>query len=435
MRVIRLFELEAARRLSPSESVSSEDSASLWSSQGVAVSSQAAWPEPVGSARDSAAGELDTQPCAPEWPRPRPEGLRRADITEWPVTFRAEAQDYARLWWRQALWCVLSLGLYLPWARRQSRHFFLQHTFVAGRRFDHEQPLVAEVVWQGMVVSLLLGMLAALQGEPLIAALAVSVLVLVWPVWLGVGHAQCMSALRWGRRPLSFRAPWWRVYRRLSPWVVMGLLLTWTVWWGLRPERTSVAAQVSLAAAVVLGVALAPVAWWTWWSCRQRHLGIGPLSLSWRATVGQVYVMAARVAIWGLGLGLALGVVYVLGWAAMLVSGAVPLGLQRAWAVIMGGAWCALVWPYAQAHAQNLVWQETGCRYLRFRSRLSVMGYVGLKARHLLWLVGTLGLAWPWVAVQSRRVRLEAVTVVARVDPADLRAAWREPALPRHPVA
>lgn len=397
------------------------------------ASSSIAWPEPVGSARDSAAGELDTQPCAPEWPRAPREHLKRAEVTEWPVTFRAEAADYAPHWWRQAGRTVLTLGLYAPWAHRHNRRFFLQHTFVAGRRFDHEQPVATEVVRYGLWLSAALGVLAAEGGAPLAGALALSLVWLVWPLWLGVVHAQTVGALRWGRRPLVFHAPWWRVYRQMSPWVVLGLGLTWLAWWLHGPAAQHAWATPALALAGVMAVALAPLALWRWWACRQWHLGIGPLKLTWRGSVADVYLLVARVGLWGLALALVGASIHALaqGAWALLVQRGMPEGVQWALAMALSCAWGALVWPYAQGHAQNLVWQNTGCRYLRFRSRLNVMAYVALRARHSLWLLGTLGLAWPWVAVAARRMRLEAVTVVARVDPADLRAAWRDPALPR----
>lgn len=434
VRVIRLLEPDGAGRAGgrlPADALT-DSAVSSMDDTGSTTGSLTPWPEPVGSLTDSAAGDLDTQPCAPEWPRPPTAALRRAEVTEWPVTCRADPADYARLWRQQAVWCLLTLGLYLPWARRQWRHFFLQHTFVAGRRFDHEQPLITEVVWHGLVASLALSLTAAAQGAALAGAVAVSLVLLVWPLWLGVGYAQTVGALRWGRRPLSFRAPWWRVYRRMLPWVAAGLVCNWLAWWALSRPTETLVSHLVLGVAVAGVLLMAPGALWAWWTCRQWHLGIGPLALSWRGTWKGVYGLAARVALWGLVMGVVVAAVYgaVLGlWLA--VAGRVwppaHVGLLAAAVLI----WAALVWPYAQAHAQNLVWQDTGCRYLRFRSRLSVMAYVRLRARHLLWLVGTLGLAWPWVAVQARRMRLEAVTVVSRVDPADLRAAWREPVLPR----
>ena len=71
----------------------------------------------------------------------------------------------------------------------------------------------------------------------------------------------------------------------------------------------------------LLVVAMAPAAWWAWWSCRQWHLGIGPLRLSWRASVGRVYGLAARVAIWLAGMGVLVSAVYALGWMGLLWVG------------------------------------------------------------------------------------------------------------------
>lgn len=387
----------------------------------------ASWPEPIGSMRDSAAGELDTQPCAPDLPPPHSGALPRGDVTEWPVTFRADPRDYASLWARHLILTALTLGVYLPWARRHAQHFFLQHTFVAGRRFDQVESPLALALRHGLGMALALGVLAAVRGALMAGALAATVALLVWPLWLGARQQQTLSALRWGRRPLTFVATILEVYAALWPWVVAGIALVWLAWWG--GEAPADASPLRLAlpwGCGLVALVLLPGALWSWWRCRQQGLGIGPLRLSWRGTVGDVYRLAGRVAVWAVLCGaLVLASVSLIMAAWLALAGRVPLTGQMILAAGGGMAWLALVWPYVQAASQNLVWQQTGCRYLRFRSRLSVSAYVTRRARRLITLVCTLGLAWPWVAVEARRMRLEAMTVVARVDPATLRAAWR----------
>lgn len=394
-------------------------------------SSLASWPEPIGSLRDSAAGDLDTQPCAPDVPPPVGKGgLPRGDVTEWPVTFLADPADYARMWARHLVLTVLTLGLYWPWAWRHARRYFLQHTFVAGRRFDHEEAAAALAARHGLGVALAVGVLAAAQGSAVAGALAATVALLVLPMWLASRGQHALQALRWGRRPLALQAGPADVYAALWPWVAVGIALVWLSWWGgTAPANGSLARQGLPWACGVLAVALAPGALCAWWRCRQSGLRIGPLQMGWRGTPGDVYRLAGRLLVWALCAGAFAAACLSLvmaGWLA--AAGQVPRAGQIGLVAVGVCLWLALAWPYAVASAQNLVWQHTGCRHLRFRSRLSVSGYVLRRARRLVTLLCTAGLAWPWVAIEARRMRLEALTVVSRVDPASLRAAWRNSA-------
>lgn len=391
--------------------------------------SLASWPEPIGSTRDSAAGDLDTQPCAPDLLRPPgPGALPKGDVTEWPVTFRADPRDYAGIWARHLIFTVLTLGFYLPWARRHAQHFFLQHTFVAGRRFDRDESPLMLALREGLGGMLALGVLAAARGSLAAGAAAATVALIVWPLWLASRQQQALAALRWGRRPMVFLSGATEVYAALWPWMMAAIALVWLAWWGgVAPDDASWARRGLPWGCGVVALALAPSAMWAWWRCRQQGLGLGPLRLSWRATVADVYRLAGRLLVWMMlsGALVAAGVSLIMAaWLAL--AGRVPLAGQLGLLLMAGGCWLALVWPYAQAASQNLVWQQTGCRHLRFRSRLSVSGYVMRRARRLTTLVCTLGMAWPWVAVEARRMRLEALTVVARVDPATLRTAWRQ---------
>jgi uncharacterized membrane protein YjgN (DUF898 family) len=83
-----------------------------------------------------------------------------------------------------------------------------------------------------------------------------------------------------------------------------------------------------------------------------------------------------------------------------------------------------MVWPHAQAHLINLVWNKTGNRHLRFRSQIKVSAYVRLYAKNALRLVVTLGIYWPWAVVNLRRMRMHSLQVWSRVEPEVLLAHW-----------
>jgi uncharacterized membrane protein YjgN (DUF898 family) len=73
-------------------------------------------------------------------------------------------------------------------------------------------------------------------------------------------------------------------------------------------------------------------------------------------------------------------------------------------------------WAYGSAKLQNLFWSRTGNRFMRFRSELLPAGYTALVAKNLLLTVLTVGLYRPFAAVSQWRARMEAVSLVSRVD-------------------
>jgi uncharacterized membrane protein YjgN (DUF898 family) len=76
--------------------------------------------------------------------------------------------------------------------------------------------------------------------------------------------------------------------------------------------------------------------------------------------------------------------------------------------------------PYFTSRMQNLLWSRTGNNMMRFKSKLKFGALLKLTLKNWLLMVLTLGLYWPFAAVALTRIRLHAVSVVTRVDPADL---------------
>jgi uncharacterized membrane protein YjgN (DUF898 family) len=69
---------------------------------------------------------------------------------------------------------------------------------------------------------------------------------------------------------------------------------------------------------------------------------------------------------------------------------------------------------------QNLTWNRTKSRHLRFESRLRTAPLLALTLKNTLLTVLTLGLYRPFGAVAMARLRLEAVTVFTRLPVEEL---------------
>ncbi|RZI85178.1 MAG: DUF898 family protein [Rubrivivax sp.] len=295
------------------------------------------WPPAIGS---DAAEELMAQmrsvyvaatagkPVRSSREAPR---LPRGQVSQWPVVFEAQARDYARLWIINLALTLLTLGVYLPWARARTQRFFLRRTTVAGKRFDYHAPPVRHLPRYVLALGTLAGVLGAGMGSPMAGLLVLSLALAVTPMAVHASLTHRLGHISWAGRRLLFKGQFAAVYSAL------------------------LAPLSAVVALLCLGVAASAL----------RNPGSG------------------------LAAGLAMAVVAV---AALVVM------------------------PFAQARLQNLVWNKTGNRSLRFSGQLPVGAYVRLQVRHGVLLLLTLGLYWPWAVVASRRMRTEALTVWARTD-------------------
>ena len=96
------------------------------------------------------------------------------------------------------------------------------------------------------------------------------------------------------------------------------------------------------------------------------------------------------------------------------------LGLLAAYA-----AMALVIRPYFTSRLQNLVRTRTKSTQVRFESDLRFWALVGLTSKNWLLMVLTLGLYWPFAAVATARMRLQAVRVFTRLDPDDFLAQQR----------
>jgi len=386
------------------------------------------WPVPIGSdyqddleyrfreASAFAAGGGTS--LAGDLPR-LPDGV----VLRWPVRCHARAADYSRIWFSNLLWLLLTFGLYWPWARARSQRFFLRHTSVAGFPMDYHAVPWRQVPRYVLMLGLMVGMVGAWWGSPLAGLLALAMGLAVLPLLVHVTLVHRLQHTSWAGRRLAFDGQIHSAYEALMLPLSGGVLVVWLVmvaawrghpmWW----------AGCGFAAAVwLLGV---PLFGWAYVDYRQGRLRLGPVWLAWKGSLSAMLMLWLRGGVWTLLLaGLFGGLAVTALGAAMLLHAQV--GYPVVQGVVAGVAlllWVAVV-PYVQALMQNLVWSKTGHRALRFRSQLDVRAYVVLQCRHVLWLVLTLGLYWPWAVVASRRMRIQALTVWSRVDADVLKSHW-----------
>lgn len=444
VRVIRLEAFGSARVVDSDLTRSGESGSAsdLASDHEYSTLPSVSWPEPIGSARSRAPGsafvdhpdpvvvplvpvlkaQVEALRAEPDAATPMPR-LPHGVVTSWPVRFRGEEAQYVRLWFTCLLLVVLTAGLYWPWARVRSQRYLMRHTRVAGHALDYHEPAASLLPRYLLSLCLLVGVAGAWAGSAMAGMLATSLALAVWPLLVFMSLNQRLAHISWAHRRVAFDGLCQDVYRAMWAPLAGGGALTWLLMAAVILHRP--VAWVACGAVMALWLLGMPVFAWAWFQFRQRHVRLGPLSMMWKATRAAVLMLFARTLVWAMLTSLfSLGVAAMALAAVLVMRGHVNWSVTRSVAALALLAVCAAVQPYLQARLQNLVWNKTGNRYLRIRSRLPVAAFVQLQCRHAVLLALTLGLYWPWAAMATRRMRTHALTIWSRVDVEILKANW-----------
>jgi len=348
-----------------------------------------------------------------------------------PIVFTGSGSEYFRIWSVNLLLMLLTVGLYLPWAKVRRLRYFYGNTLVGDHPLDfHGQP---RRMLRGF---LLVGVLVALYTtagnvSPGAGLAALGIVAAVWPALFRASQQFRLANTSWRGLRFQFTGGVGGAYRAMLPLFVPGLLVAAVLLVIGRPVEgqpytPSTAGLVMLQASVLLPVLLFPLLWWLLKKYQHDHYRLGQAQTQLRASAGAFYKLSLKV----LGVSL-LAVVLAVALAALLAgisvfgaagaSGAAQAA-AGAFAVmsIAIGVYAALVLmirPYAISRMQNLVWNRTQGADIRFESALRYWPFMRLTLKNWLLVLLTLGLYWPFAAIATTRMRLQAVTVHTRMPP------------------
>ena len=346
------------------------------------------------------------------------------------IRFTGSGSEYFRIWIVNLLLMLVTLSLYYPWAKVRRLRYFYGNTLVDGQPLDfHGKPVV---MLRGYLLVGLLLLLYSVAGNfsPLAGLAAFMIVAALWPALLKSSMQFRLANTSWRGLRFRFTGTVGGAYEAMLPlFVPGGLILAALV--GVPDELdpplwySAFVGVVTLASLLVLP--------WLWFKLKQyqhQHYALGPLQTELRSTVWAFYQVFLKTL--GVLLGLVaviVGVIFVLGGLG-LASVALPgRGGAGLGAAILLGLVIGLVGllalqivprPYFTSRMQNLLWSRTGNQSMRFRSKLKFRPLLMLTLKNWALMLLTLGLYWPFATVAVTRMRLEAVTVVTRVDPADL---------------
>ncbi len=360
-----------------------------------------------------------------------------------PVRFTGTGAEYFRIWIVNLLLTLVTLTLYLPFARARRIRYFQNHTLVGDDPLGfHADPWR---MFRGYLVVLVLGIayFVITNFLPHLGWIAVVALMVAWP-WLW------RASLQFRLRNTSWRGVRFRFHGDLAPaYAVMAplflpalALVIATAGMPSNPEEMSPDAaanfMVIFSATMLLTLLLGP--WLFMRLKRYQHSGYGFTQQRTHLSGGdgRFYVICIVTALLTALIVAAFSVLMMIpaALAAPIETEVLNYGTETAtegepsisllmvmfYGALTAGMYllvASLAGSYFASRTQNLLWNNTRSQKIQFRSALTWGDLLAVTAVNWLLIVLTLGLYWPWARVRSARVRLNALTVMADGDIAE----------------
>lgn len=336
------------------------------------------------------------------------------------IAFTGSGSEYFRIWSVNLLLILVTLGLYLPFAKARRINYFYANTLIDGQALAfHGDPWK---MFRGFVLLALLTGSYALASKlsPIAGLVAFFVLCAVWPALWRASLQFRLANTSWRGLRFGFRGSLAGAYAAVLPVYLPSTVLVVTAYW-LDPEHQPKNASTYLQIfGFVMLLMAAVMPWGLALIKRYQHGGYAYASQqTWtELPVPPFYGLAIRT----------VGVMLLASMAAGLIGGALllfggmgtallPAGLGQALAAALTLVGMALGYfvlfasmqPYFTARLQDQVWRGTRSESLRFHSSLSFGALAWLSAQNLLLTVLTLGMYRPFAAINTARLRLQAV--------------------------
>lgn len=352
---------------------------------------------------------------------PQPSG----SIEAFPLEFSGSGGEYFRVWIVNLLLTIVTVGLFTPFARRRTAQYFYSHTLVADSPLEFTAQQRKMVIGFLVLVGLyLVFRVAADTGEEVVTTVLLFAAAGLAPYFWASAMRFRLGATRWrGVRP-QFRASWGEVYR--AGWPVFAVAAAWAgvaVALGLGAQSTSWNWRVVLILGALLGTVLCIIRLeYNYKALLVSRTFIGGQAGRWKPVYGDfVRIWLATLAVFvGCVLLVGLGIALLAGGSAALVAGTKNKGLLAAVmvvAAVLGTVFLLFLVStparaYREARIFRLMWNNVGVGSIaRFKCRLKVRRYVGLRVMNMFLSLFTLGFYRPFARVSEYRMKTESVTL------------------------
>lgn len=350
------------------------------------------------------------------------------------IRFTGSGSEYFRIWIVNLLLTLVTLTLYLPFARARRIAYFQNNTLVGGDPLGfHADP------WQmfrGYLLVLALGL--AYWGMshflPTFAWVPLLVFMILWPAMWRASLQFRLRNTSWRGVRLAFLGDLKSAYLSLLPALLPSLAMVLLLPAQpqdeqLAPEATK---QILAAIGLIMLVSLAALPWMMARIKRYQHEGyaFAQERAELTAGVGRFYGLFFKV------LGVVLLALLLAGAAIAAVSVFIAAGAvtfrevfssdaSRGTLTVVAVVFLAvlgylilplIVAPYTTSRLQNLLWKNTCSPNIQFQSNLHYGPLLGVTAVNWLLIILTLGLYWPFAKVRAMRMRLEAMSLQVSGD-------------------
>lgn len=361
----------------------------------------------------------DPMPAAAPVPAPQAPAWR-----ELPLRFTGSGVEYLRIWLLHLLLIVVTLGLYLPFAKARRLRYLQANTWVDGDALGfHGDP---RTMFRGFMVLVALFGVYAVGGRfaPLAGYVAFLGLCVLWPALWRAGQQFRLANTSWRGLRLAFRGDLGDAYAAFGVviWPLVVMVGVQRVAADIVTGRVAVSARwvEGVATAIVavggigtlLYVGLLPLALAKVKRYQHNHYQIAGQRTQLQVKTRRFYALAASTAAWVVVPLLLLGALLMVPAVRGLFESRQTLGLA-----IMGGVLAAyllgfmLVVPYFHARLQNLVWNHTASEQLRFSSALRFRDLAWMTTKNWVFTLLTLGLYRPFAVINTCRLRVQALRI------------------------
>jgi uncharacterized membrane protein YjgN (DUF898 family) len=350
-----------------------------------------------------------------------------ATAQTYPIEFSGSGSEYFRIWIVNLLLILVTVGIYIPWAKVRKLKYFYGNTRIDGDAMDfHGQP--SKMLRGTLIAAAFFGVYTLASQFSLWAGLAAALaFVIVWPVLYRASLKFRLSNTSWRGirmhlKPSSLAEVYWAV---MPPNL---LLIVPLVLAGYKGSESPLAGgndptlwRSLVGVSLILFVLTLPFFLWKIKRFQVNHSAWGPLRMEFRSGFADMYEIALKTFFIALLIVASFAAIFIslissffsAGWGG---AGFIT-GIFLAMAFFIAFITCMNILPRAffSAHMQNLVWSRTGNSHVRFKSDLSAGSYMGLQLKNYGLILITAGLYWPFAVVATRRMQIEAVNLKTRI--------------------
>lgn len=304
-----------------------------------------------------------------------------------PFHFSGNGGEYFRIWIVNIFLSLITLGIYSAWAKVRRNQYFYRHTHLDGAAFDyHGDPIV---ILKGRVVAFALFFAYSLAGQfsPTLAAVIFLLILLVMPWLLAKSWRFRLRNTSYRGLRFGFHGAYDAAYITFLLWPLFSAFSLGMLWPMAQQRITRYIRDNS--------------------AFGDQHFRFEAGSGAYYRAYAAIFLMAILIFILvGLGLQAAITLLRdAFQFAGISENQSVVAGIAGALSLYL--TIFLVIFPYAVARMQNLIWNATRLGSHGFRSSLQARGLVGIMFTNLLLIILTLGLYKPFADIRLARYRIE----------------------------